>query len=576
MDKIKDISWQKTFGGKDNDEANSIQQTTDGGYIVAGETGSFGSGLEDVYILKLNSKGEVQWQKTFGGEGSDEANSIQQTTDGGYIVAGWTESFGFGGQDVYILKLNSNGELEWQKTFGGKYDDGAESIQHTADGGYIIAGWTKSFGSGLENVYILKLNSKGQLEWQKTFGRGDSDEANSIQQTTDGGYIVAGWTKSSDSGEGDVYILKLNSKGEVQWQKTFGGKYDDDVANLIQQTADGGYIVAGWTKSFGSGWKDVYILKLNSKGEKEWQKMFGGEYDDEANSIQQTTDGGYIVAGWTKSFGSGGADAYILKFNSKGEIGWEKTFGGKGDDEANSIQQTTDGGYIVAGWTGSFGSGGYDVYILKLNSKGEVEWQKTFGGEDYDVANSIHQTTDGGYIVAGWTSSFGSGEADVYILKLNSKGEMEWQKTFGGKGDDEANSIQQTTDGGYIVVGWTKSFGSGWKDVYILKLNSKGEIEWQKTFGGKYDDEANSIQQTTDGEYIVAGYKDGDVYILKLNSKGEMEWQKTFGGEYNDEAEWIHQTTDGGYIVAGSTYSFGSGYTDVYILKLNSKGEIEE
>jgi len=681
MDKIKDISWQKTFGGKDDDEANLIQQTTDGGYIVAGWTESFHSGDEsvykDVYILKLNSKGEVQWQKTFGGEGSDEANSIQQTTDGGYIVAGWTESFGFGGQDVYILELNSNGELEWQKTFGGKYDDGAESIQHTADGGYIIAGWTKSFGSGLENVYILKLNSKGQLEWQKTFGRGDSDEANSIQQTTDGGYIVAGWTKSSDSGEGDVYILKLNSKGEVEWQKTFGGKYDDDVANLIQQTTGGGYVVAGWTKSFGSGWKDVCILKLNSKGEKEWQKMFGGEYDDEANSIQQTTDGGYIVAGWTKSFGSGEEDVYILKLNSKGEIEWQKTFGGKNDDRASSIQQTTDGGYIVAGVTGSFGSAEQDVYILKLNSKGEIDttppevkiispsngvelggtieinidakdnydlekvtlyidgkkvkeytsgpykyswdsskasegahtiavegidlsgnvgrksiataivdrikdvsWQKAFGGEDSDGANSVQQTTDGGYIVAGWTSSFGSGGQDVYILKLNSKGEVEWQKTFGGKDNDEAKSIQQTADGGYIVAGGTSSFGSGWQDVYILKLNSKGEVEWQKTFGGEEDDEANSIQQTADGGYIVAGgtssFGSGwqDVYILKLNSKGEVEWQKTFGGGDSDGANSVQQTTDGGYIVAGWTESFGSG-DDVYILKLNSRGDLE-
>ena len=720
FDSKGEVESQKTFGGEKDDEANSIQQTTDGGYIAAGWTKSFGSGGQDVYIMRLNAKGDLESQKTFGGEKDDVAISIQQTTDGGYIVAGWTKSFGSGKTDAYILKLNSKGEVEWQKTFGEINDDVANSIQQTTDGGYIVAGRTGSFGSGGEDVYILKLNSKGQLEWQKTFGGGDSDEANSIQQTTDGGYIVVGWTNSLGSGGYDVYILKLNSKGEAEWQKTSGGK-DYDEANSIQQTTDGGYIVVGWTKSFGSGgdicllkldskgevdttppevkivspsdgielggtieinieatdnvelekvtlyidgkkikeytsgpykyswdsskategahtiiveaedrsgnvqtksvtmimdktrdisWEktfggngydgasssqqttdggyivagwtesfgsgeDVYILKLDSNGEVEWQKTFGGEDYDEANSIQQTKDGGYIVAGWTKSFGSGGADAYILKFNSKGEIGWEKTFGGKGDDEANSIQQTTDGGYIVAGWTGSFGSGGYDVYILKLNSKGEVEWQKTFGGEDYDVANSIHQTTDGGYIVAGWTSSFGSGEADVYILKLNSKGEMEWQKTFGGKGDDEANSIQQTTDGGYIVVGWTKSFGSGWKDVYILKLNSKGEIEWQKTFGGKYDDEANSIQQTTDGEYIVAGYKDGDVYILKLNSKGEMEWQKTFGGEYNDEAEWIHQTTDGGYIVAGWTYSFDSR-KDFYILKLNSKGEIEE
>jgi len=322
----------------------------------------------------------------------------------------------------------------------------------------------------------------------------------------------------------------MDKTRDISWEKTFGGKGDDE-ANSIQQTTDGGYIVAGWTESFGSAWwKDIYILKLNSEGEVEWQKTFGGGDSDEAKSIQQTTDGGYIVVGRTGSFGSGGYDVYILKLNVKGEIEWQKTFGGKDYDEANSVQQTIDGGYIVAGWTKSFGSGGYDVYILKLNSKGEVEWQKTFGGWNDDEANSIQQTIDGGYIVAGVTGSFGFGEQDAYILKLNLKGEAEWQKTFGGKGDDEAKSIQQTKDGGYIVAGWTKSFGSAWwKDVYILKLNSKGEVEWQKTFGGEYDDLANSIQQTTDGGYIVAGWTESfgsgyeDVYILKLNSKGEVE-----------------------------------------------------
>ena len=672
-------TWHKTFGGKEYDQANYVQQTADGGYIVAGWSYSFDSGGYDAYILKLNSKGEVEWQKAFGGESSDGANSIQQTKDGGYIVAGWTNSFGSGGYDTYILKLNSKGEVEWQKTFGGVDDDVAESIQQTKDGGYIVAGRTYSFGSGGQDVYILKLNSKGEAEWQKTFGGKDNDGAFSIQQTTDGGCIVAGWTSSFGSGGQDAYILKLNSKREVEWQKAFDGG-DDDVAFMIQQTADGGYIAAGWTSSFGSGERDAYILKLNSKGQLEWHKTFGGEDYDVANSIQQTADGGYIVAGWTDSFGSGLEDVYILKLNSKGEIdttppeveiispndgvelggtieinidakddydlekvtlyidgkevkeytsglykyswnsskasegthtitaeavdksgnvgtksvmgimdkikdiSWQKTFGGERDDEANSIQQTADGGYIVAGWTNSFGSGWEDVYILKLNSKGEIEWQKTFGEWYEDVANSIQQTTDGGYIVAGWTESFGFGYyTDIYILKLNSKGEVEWQKTFGGEYDDGAKSIKQTTDGGYIVAGWTKSFGSGEGDVYILKLDSKGEVEWQKTFGGKYDDEANSIQQTTDGGYVVAGWTKSfgsawweDVYILKLNSKGDLEWQKTFGGGDDDVATSIQQTMDGGYIVAGWTKSFGSGGEDAYILKLDSKGEIEE
>ncbi len=665
-----EIEWEKTFGSEDYDDAvNSIQQTTDGGYIVAGWTGPFGSGGGDVYILKLNSKGKVEWQKTFGGKYYEGANSIQQTKDGGYIVAGWTESFGSGQKDVYILKLSSKGDLEWQKTFGGKKDDGAELIQQTADGGYIVAGWTGPFGSGLEDVYILKLNSKGEVQWQKTFGGKAYDEANSVQQTTDGGYIVGGSTNSFGSGGYDVYILKLNSKGEVEWQKTFGGE-GSDGAMSIQQTTDGGYIVAGWTSSFGSGESDIYILKLDSKGwvdttppevkiispkdevelggtieisidakddaelekvtlyidgkkikeytsgpykyswdsskasegahaitveavdksgnvgrktvtlvmdkikDVSWQKTFGGEKDDGANSIQQTTDGGYIVAGWTNSFGSGLEDVYILKLNSKGEVQWQKTFGGEEKDVANSIQQTKDGGYIVAGYKGEY------VYILKLNSKGELEWQKTFDGGYSDVANSIQQTKDGGYIVAGWTEFSDFLYKIVYILKLDAKGELEWEETFGGASSDGAKSIQQTKDGGYIVAGWTYSFGSGNEDVYILKLDAKGQLEWQKTFGGGSYEGANSIQQTTDGGYIVAGRTESfdsgrkDVYILKLNAKGQLEWQKTFGGGSN-EAKSIQQTTDGGYIAAGWTSSFGSGEYDVYILKLNAKGEIE-
>ncbi len=605
VNKTEVETWQKTFGGWNDDGAYSIQQTKDGGYIVAGGTESFGSGGTDAYILKLNSKGEAEWQKAFGGWNDDEAYSIQQTKDGGYIVTGSTGDFGSGKRDVYILKLNSKGEIEWQKTFGGKYDDVANSIQQTTDGGYIVAGWTSSPDFGGDDVYILKLDSKGDLEWQKTFGGEGIAGADSIQQTKDGGYIVAG-----DKG-GDVYILKLNSKGEIQWQKTFGGEHND-AANSIQQTTDGGYIVAGLTYSFGSGYyNDAYILKLNSKGQLEWQKTFGGEDYDGANSIQQTKDGGYIVAGWTSSPDFGGDDVYILKLDSKGwvdttppdvniispsdgavlggtiEINLEAT-----DDvelekvtlyiDGNKIKEYTSGPYTYTWDSSKASEGAHTITVEAVDKTGnvgrksvtvimdkikDISWQKTFGGKDNDGASSIQQTTDGGYIIAGDKGG------DVYILKLNSKGEIEWQKTFGAKDYDEANSIQQTADGGYIVA------GDKGGDVYILKLNSKGEVEWQKTFGGEGIAGAFSIQQTKDGGYIVAGLtepfgsEEADVYILKLNSKGEIDWQKTFGDQVVDQANSIQQTKDGGYIVAGVTGSFWIWEQDAYILKLNTNGE---
>ncbi len=369
-------------------------------------------------------------------------------------------------------------------------------------------------------VVILALSPFRVETWQKTFGGVGDDLVNFIQQTKDGGYIVAGCTDSLGSGKFDAYILKLNSKGNLEWEKTFGG-VNDDMANFVQQTNDGGYIIAGCTNSLGSGKFGTYIFKLNSNGGLEWQKTFHEKDEGRAYSVRQTTDEGYIVAGYKRSPGLSG-EAYILKLNLQGDLEWEKTFGGKYWDEANSIQQTADGGYIVAGYTESLGLRG-DIYILKLNLEGNLEWQKTLGGTRADEGYSIQQTADGGYIVAGYTYSFGSGIEDLYVLKLDSEGNLEWQKTFGGNNEEKAYSVQQTKDGGYIVAGYTKSFGSGESDIYILKLSSYGEIEWQRTFGGNNEDKAYSIQQTKDGGYIVAGDSGGDVYILKLNSDGEIE-----------------------------------------------------
>ncbi|RLI80952.1 MAG: hypothetical protein DRP01_11435, partial [Archaeoglobales archaeon] len=372
-------------------------------------------------FLVLPLANAQQWAITYGGSDWDEALLIQETDDGGYIVAGSTESFGAGG-DFWVLKLNENGNVEWQKTYGGSDYDRAESIQQTDDGGYIVAGSTYSFGAGWSDFWVLKLDEDGNVEWQKTYGGSGWDEAYSIQQTSDGGYIVAGVTDSFGAG-GDFWILKLNESGYIEWQKTYGGS-DYDYAWYIQQTNDGGYIVAGYTKSFGAGYYDFWVLKLNESGYIEWQKTYGGSSDDFAKSIQQTDDGGYIVAGFTGSFGAGGGDFWILKLNESGNVEWQKTYGGSDYDRAESIQQTSDGGYIVAGSTHSFGAGLDDFWVLKLNENGNVEWQKTYGGSDYDRAESIRQTDDGGYIVAGFTGSFGAGGGDFWILKLDEKGEI--------------------------------------------------------------------------------------------------------------------------------------------------------
>ncbi len=358
------------------------------------------------------------------------------------------------------------------KTYGGTDYDEFYSITQTSDGGYAVAGYTWSFGAGSSDFLVLKLASDGSLSGARTFGGTGWDVAYSITQTTDGGYVVAGYTSSFGAGSSDFLVLKLASDGSLSWARTFGGT-DDDYAWSITHTSDGGYAVAGYTWSFGAGGYDFLVLKLASDGSLSWARTFGGTSWDKAYSITQTTDGGYVVAGSTNSFGAGYEDLLVLKLASDGSLSWARTFGGTSSEWAYSITQTADGGYAVAGSTYSFGAGGYDFLVLKLAPNGSLGAARTFGGAGYDYAYSITQTADGGYAVAGYTWSFGAGSSDFLVLKLALDGSLSWARTFGGTDDDYVWSITQSSDGGYAVAGSTLSFGAGGDDL-VLKMGSDG------------------------------------------------------------------------------------------------------
>lgn len=396
--------------------------------------------------------------------------------------------------------------IQWQKTIGGTHADTALSILQTTDGGFIFEGQTSSNNGnvsgnhGNEDVWVVKLNNTGNVSWQKTLGGTGSDmiHLQGIQQTNDGGYIVAAFTNSNDGdvsgnhGSFDFWIVKLNNVGDISWKKTLGGTGQDE-AHSIKQTTDGGYIVAGSTPSNDGdvsgnhGGVDAWVVKLDNIGNISWQKALGGTQDDYAESIQQTTDGGYIFSGATLSGNVGGADAWVVKLDDLGNVSWEYTFGGVSADEALSIEQTTDGGYIFAGDTLStegdisLNHGYYDVWIVKLTALGNISWQKTYGGTQYDDAYSIKQTNDGGFVFIGLTVStdgdvVANHIAEYWIVKLTSTGNISWQKAIGGTDLDYGTCIGLTSDGGYIASGFgvsndgDVSGNHGEGDAWIVKL----------------------------------------------------------------------------------------------------------
>jgi hypothetical protein len=412
------------------------------------------------------------------------------------------------------------------------------------------------------------------------------------------------------------FTVLLNAQPSIQWQHAFGGNFDDH-AYTVTNTIDGGYIIGGNAGSVSGditqslGGYDCWIVKTDSVGVLQWQKSLGGSMNDYCNAIRPTSDGGYILAGYTNSsdhdvtVNHGGFDCWVAKLDASGSILWQKSLGGSGDDEANSIQQTTDGGYIVGGWTKSTDGdvtnhkGNADFWVVKLDANGAIQWQKAMGGSLDDKANYVEETGTNGYIVAGSTAS-SNGDVtghhnlnDFWIVKLDPQGTMQWQKCLGGAGADVANEIHRTADGGYIVAGSSASTDGdatgnhGLADFWIVKLDATGAIQWQKSAGGSLNDYANSIRQDNAGNYIALGYStsnDGDVtgghgnadfWIVKINPLGSLLWQKSIGGGSSDIGQELCFSSDGGYVVVGEASANGGdvsgnhGNADYWLVKLN-------
>jgi hypothetical protein len=425
-------------------------------------------------IFTSDCLGQNLWLKTFGGSSNEEGSSIICLKDSTYVMIGGSSStngellgLNKGGGDVYVHKLQSNSKKIWIKTYGGTRDDYGKSITTSNDGGYVITGYTKSSNgdfSGMNNskyldndIYVIKIDTNGKIEWKKTFGGILDDRGYSITKVNDGGFVVTGYTDSPDgdfkdinkSSVRDIFAIKLDENGNLLWKRTFGGSMGIDFSNQIIPTSDGGCIITGNTSS---------------------------------------NDGDF--AGLLK----GVTDVFVIKLNQSGIIQWKKTYGGSNSDYSMSIQSHIEGGYVLTGYSdsrnGDFDTGynDYDVFVLRIDDNGNKIWSTTFGGTSSDYGNSIIVSKDGNILVTGFTNSYNgvfsgltNGKIDCFVTKLNNSGKILWNRVYGGDGDDYGNSIVESGDGGYTIIGRTTSddnsfINSGGSDIFVMKLNSNGNL----------------------------------------------------------------------------------------------------
>ncbi|WP_461867211.1 NHL repeat-containing protein [Thermococcus sp.] len=578
-----DIIWWKTYGGIENDDATGVALTPNGDIIVVGYTNNTKTNGYDVWVLRLDENGNIKWQKTFGGDGDDKAHAVALTPNGDIIVAGYTNSFGAGGYDGWILRLDGEGNIKWQKTYGGNGSDEVSTIVLASNGDIIVAGYTESFGAGGKDIWILRLDKNGNVKWQKTYGGSNDDDASALAVTPSEDIIVTGSTTSFSAGGWDAWVLRLDSEGNVEWQRTYG-KEGNEWGRALAIADNGDIVIAGDKLNFAHKVNTVWILRLDPRGDLIWQKSYPGHPLEVFVFIRTISifNGDVLVGGLFRYFGLGynyPSASLVWCLDKNGNIKWRGRFGGpsvfgygSSSEEARSTVVAPNGDIIVVGYIGRFNDD-IDAWILRLDGEGNIKWQKTYGGYDLDVASSVVIAPDGDIIVAGYTYSFGAGGEDIWILRLDKNGNVKWQKTYGGNESDgwvDVN-VAIASNGDIIVVSSTRSFGAGDYDAWVLRLDDNGNVKWQKTYGGRDRDWASAVAIVPNGDIIVAGLTQSLItktnkaysWVLRLDENGNVKWQKKYYGNYRSSPNSVVVSPEGNIVIVG-----------FIMMKLDKNGEV--
>jgi len=646
------IEWDKTVGGSGDEFCHSLYEYPNGEIVIGGSSISNISGEKtensrgdfDYWLVGLDRKGKKIWDKTIGGNGADWFAEFKVNNQGDFLIAGSSNSqisgektegdrSGFSGPvDYWLVKMEKCGKVDWDKTVGGSNDDNLVSVIDRGNDEYLLGGssWSfydgdkTSFPVGAQDFWIvdLKIGNFGipTVNWQRTIG-GFADElikAEGAELTSDGGWIIGGSSASDigfektgyNRGSFDYWVIKYDRDGNIQWDKTIGGN-DYDELMTIHQTSDGGYILAGNSTSTQSferseptrGGFDIWVVKLDKFGNIQWDKALGGSDNEFVSSILQTKEGGYLVGGYSASNISGeksqnskgGYDMWTIKLKKNGQVEWDKTVGGSGDEFNNYLHLTPDGGYYATGISLSNKSfdksedskGGYDFWVLRFDKFNHILWDRTIGGNADDFVNGLDVTNDEGLVVGGASLSNISGNktenskggADYWVVKLDKWGRIQWDKTFGGYSDDYANDLVATRDNGVALAGVSLSpigadkseFNRNDFDYWLVKLDSKGKMQWEKTLGGQGGDLLYNIQELGDQHYLLSGFSWSWASMDKVDYQhGGLDlWLVDFSMEQNKNHDCHNGFDEPSKAITNSINEIDRGDFNVYPVPTN-------
>lgn len=562
------LDWSQTYGGT---VGSSVVATSDGGYAVTGNIVNWTTYERDVFLVKTDASGNEMWNQTYGANSQTEATaySLIITSDGGFAMTGYS----YGAPDyitkALIIKTDNNGILEWKQTYNEEAGTNLYSLIQTSDGGYAAVGVAYSYVNDYGFVVtLLRVSSNGTLQWQQMYTQAGVSMGRVVNQTADGGFALFGALIQATSGTERivVYQIKTSSDGTFTSLQTYGSQ-DREYGYSMAATSDGGYIVAGYAYTQITGRQEAYLVKTTSEGLLEWKHVYSLSSQTRAMAVIQTIDGGYALTG------SASGEMFLIKTYANGTLAWSQIYTGEGYGTfGTSLVQTSDGGFAVAGYTYSEITDSDNVYLVRTYANGTMKWNYTYGDAEADEnGNAMVLSSDGSFVICG--NYYSAGDTDAFLLKVNSNGTLVWNKIYNSTYESYAYSVVATSDGGYALAGSLYDYDTYNNDMYLIKTDANGIYQWNQTYGNTDSDYAYSVIQAKDGGYVLAGYTSSsithsyDALLVKAYANGTQEWRQTIGGSASERARAVAATQDGGYVLAGYINTPTTTY-DVYLVKV--------